>query len=156
MKNYLMLILAGVVAASTFLIRIPIPVSGGYLNFGDIAVVFCGLYLGKTRGALAGGIGSAIADLIGGYFIFIPITFVAKGLEAFLAGVFVRRNPLFLAFGAIAMLAVYFLAELFIPGMGLPAALADLNFNIIQALSGAIGGRLLFLIVEKALPGKLA
>ncbi|MCB5249766.1 MAG: ECF transporter S component [Candidatus Cloacimonadales bacterium] len=155
MKYYLLIIFAAVVAASTILIRVPIPASGGYFNFGDIAVVFCGLYLGKTRGAIAGGLGSAIADLLGGFFIFAPITFVAKGLEAFLAGLFKSKNPTFLIFGALAMVIVYFLAELFIPGMGLPAALADLYANIIQAVSGAVGGRVLFLIVERALPRKI-
>jgi len=154
MKNYLVLILAGIVAASTYLVRVPVPVSGGYFNFGDIAVVFCGLYLGKTRGAIAGGVGSAIADLIGGYFIFIPVTLVAKGLEAFIAGSLAKKNPLFLILGGLAMMAVYFLAELFLPGMGLPAALADLNFNVIQAITGAVGGYALFFIMEKALPSK--
>jgi len=38
--------------------------------------------------------------------------------------------------------------------MGLPSALADLNFNLIQASTGAIGGYGLFFIVEKALPSK--
>ena len=63
MKYYLLIIFAAVVAASTILIRVPIPASGGYFNFGDIAVVFCGLYLGKTRSAIAGELGFPIADL---------------------------------------------------------------------------------------------
>lgn len=154
MKNYLIIILAGIVAASTYLVKIPVPVSGGYFNFGDISVVFCGLYLGRTKGALAGGIGSAIADLLGGFFIFIPITLVAKGLEAYIAGSLGRKNPFFLALAGLAMMTVYFVSELLIPGMGMPAALADLNFNIIQALTGAIGGYVLFAIVNKALPSK--
>ena len=59
-----------VIALFTLFIRIPLP-SRGYFNFGDVAVVFSGLVLGSlTRqkkfwwGAGAGGIGSALADII--------------------------------------------------------------------------------------------
>lgn len=152
MKNYLLIILAGIVAASTYLFRIPVPGSGGYFNVGDIAVVFCGLYLGKGRGALAGGIGSAVADLIGGFYIFIPITFIAKGLEAFIAGSLGKKNPFFLILAGLSMISIYFLAEIFLPGMGMAAALADLNFNLLQGAIGAIGGYALYFAVNKALP----
>ena len=86
MKTFLIILLAAATAALTFIVRVPIPGTGGYLNIGDIAVIFCGLFLGKKYGAIAGGVGSALADLIGGFFIFAPITLVAKGLEGFLAG----------------------------------------------------------------------
>jgi uncharacterized membrane protein len=152
MKNYLLIILTGLVAASTYLFRVPVPGSGGYFNFGDIAVVFCGLYLGKTRGALAGGIGSAVADLIGGFYIFIPITFLAKGLEGFIAGSLGKKNPYLLIIAGLTMIAVYFVAELLLPGMGIASALADLNFNLIQGTVGPLGGFVLYYLVNKALP----
>ena len=76
-----------VVALMTLFIRIPLP-SRGYFNFGDVAVVFSGLVLGSLSrknsfwwGAGAGGIGSALADVIGGFGMFAPITLVAKGAE---------------------------------------------------------------------------
>ena len=72
-----------VIALITLFIRIPLP-SRGYFNFGDVAVVFSGLVLGSlTRrknfwwGVGAGGIGSALADIIGGFGMFAPITFIA-------------------------------------------------------------------------------
>lgn len=92
MKVFLTIVLIGATAALTFIFRIPIPATGGYFNFGDVAVIFCGLFLGKKWGAIAGGIGSAFADLLGGFYIFIPITLVAKGLEGFLAGVISERK----------------------------------------------------------------
>ena len=154
MKTFLILLLAGVTAALTIVIRIPIPGTGGYLNFGDIAVVFCGLFLGKKWGALAGGLGSALADIIGGFFIFAPITLIAKGLEGYLAGTFGKRKRplLFLPFAGLVMITVYFFAELFIPGMGLGAALSEIPFNIIQALVGSFGGYAVYIAVIKALP----
>lgn len=148
----LIIILAGAVAALTLLGRIPIPATGGYLNLGDIGVIFCGLFLRGFGGALAGGIGSALADLVGGFFIFAPITFVAKGLEALLATKLADKSPWFLIFAALVMVLIYFIAETFLPGMGLSAAISSLPFNFIQGMLGASGGWLVYKFVSKALP----
>jgi uncharacterized membrane protein len=45
MRAFLIILLAGATAALTIVVRIPIPGTGGYLNFGDIAVVFFGLFI---------------------------------------------------------------------------------------------------------------
>jgi len=154
MKAFLVILLIGATAALTIVVRVPIPGTGGYLNFGDIAVIFCGLFLGKKWGALAGGVGSALADIIGGFFIFAPITLLAKGLEGFLAGVIGKtRLPIvFLPLAGFAMLVVYFIAELFMPGMGMGAALSEAPFNVIQAIVGSFGGYGVYIAVKKALP----
>jgi uncharacterized membrane protein len=154
MKAFLIVLLAGATAALTIVVRVPIPGTGGYLNFGDIAVVFCGLFLGRKYGAVARDVGSALADVIGGFFVFAPITLVAKGLEGFLAGWLghTRLRLVLLPLASLTMVAVYFLAELFLPGMGLGPALSELPFNLIQAFVGAYGGYLVFAGVNKALP----
>jgi uncharacterized membrane protein len=154
MKIFLVILLTGATAALTYVVRVPIPGTGGYLNFGDIAVIFCGLFLGKKWGAVAGGVGSAVADLIGGFFIFAPITLVAKGLEGFLAGLIgqTKIKPVLLPLASLSMLAVYFIAEVFYPGMGLGAAISELPFNAIQAGVGAFGGYAVYIAVTRALP----
>ncbi len=154
MKTFLIILMIGATAALTYAIRVPIPGTGGYLNFGDIAVIFCGLFLGKKWGALAGGVGSALADLIGGFFIFAPITLIAKGLEGFLAGVIgqTKIKLVLLPLAGFSMVAIYFTGELFLPGMGFGAALGEIPFNIIQAVVGAFGGYLVYMAVIKALP----
>ena len=152
MKAFLTIVLAGAVAALTIAIRIPIPGTGGYLNFGDIAVIFCGLFLGRKWGALAGGVGSALADIIGGFFIFAPLTLVAKGLEGFIAG-FLAKSKLkifTLPLAGLTMLVIYFIGETFLPGMGVGAALSEVPFNLIQAFVGVYGGLLVFYLVNKA------
>lgn len=153
MKAFLIVILIGVTAALTIVVRIPIPGTGGYMNVGDIAVVFCGLFLGRKYGALAGGVGSAIADLIGGFFIFAPITLVAKSLEGFIAGAIgsSKLRYFLMPLAGLVMVAVYFISETFMPGMGLAAAASELPFNIVQAFVGAYGGLLVYAGVMKAL-----
>jgi uncharacterized membrane protein len=156
MRAFIIILLAGATAALTIVVRIPIPGTGGYLNFGDIAVVFCGLFLGRKYGAVAGGVGSALADVIGGFFVFAPITLVAKGLEGFLAGAIGAKGiaVFLLPLAGLTMVGGYFLAELFLPGMGLAAALSEVPFNLIQAFVGAFGGYLVFKAVMRALPVK--
>lgn len=64
---------------ATMLVQIPSP-TNGYLNLGD-AVVLLGAYLlGPAYGAVAGGAGPALADLLSGYAMYVPGTLVIKAL----------------------------------------------------------------------------
>jgi len=148
-----------VIALITLYIRIPLP-SRGYFNFGDVAVVFSGLVLGslaKKRnfwwGAGAGGVGSALADIIGGYGMFAPITLVAKGAEGGLCALASGRQKVsrwvFLLIGGAAMVACYFVAETFMPNIGLQGAVSEIIPNLIQAGGGIAGGTLAFAAYQK-------
>ena len=94
-NNLKKLILAALFAAlscvATMSIRIPTPGTSGYIHPGDAIVILSGIILGPVWGFLAGGIGSALSDLIGGYFIYVPITFVIKGLVALAAGLLYQK-----------------------------------------------------------------
>ena len=156
MKNVKIALLAltAVVALMTLFVRIPLP-TRGYFNFGDIAVVFSGLVLGHLAaagrfwwGAAAGGIGSALADIVGGFGLFARITLVAKGVEGGLCALAAGRSPvarwLFLLAGGALMVVCYFAAEAFMPNIGLQGAVAELGPNLIQAGGGIFGGRLTY------------
>lgn len=134
------------VMVTTLLIRIPIP-GGGYFNFGDVVIVFCGLYAGKKSALIAGGIGSALADLIG-FPLFAPITLLAKGILGLFAG-FARDctsglRHIWPLLGGILMVLIYFAGTWILPSFGMAAAVADLPANILQAAFGYIGGKMLF------------
>ena len=140
-----------VIMIATYLIRIPLP-GGGYFNFGDIAVIFAGLYGGSKLGLIAGGLGSAMADVIG-FPLFAPITLVAKGAEGFLSGLGKDKGPicsyLFPILGAMVMVAVYLFGTALMPTYGIAAALAEAPANLLQAVLGNIGARILFIAVKK-------
>ena len=74
---------AALACVATMSIRIPTPATGGYIHPGDAVVILCGIFMGPAEAFLAAGIGSCMADLLGGYFIYVPITFIIKGLVAF-------------------------------------------------------------------------
>lgn len=68
------------------MIHVPTGITSGYVHLGDAMVLFSGIILGPVYGGLAAGLGSALADLINGYAIFVPGTFIIKGLCAIVCG----------------------------------------------------------------------
>ena len=129
--------------------QIPFVATQGYFNLGDTFVMTSGFLLGPIGGFIAGGTGSALADLFLAYPTYAPITFVAKGFEGLLVGLFSFRTReaarisgwdiIGILFGAIAMLLGYFLGEAFLLGYGVEAAFAELiTINLLQVTAGAI------------------
>ncbi len=60
--------------------RIPIPL--GYAHLGDAAIFLVVFYVGRREGIFAGCLGSALADLIGGFPLWILPTLLIKFLMA--------------------------------------------------------------------------
>ncbi len=148
-------IMIALVAVVTLLVRVPIPATQGYFNFSDVAIYFVSFTFGPWIGLVSGGIGAAIADILGGYAYFAPITLIAHGAQGFLAG-FIGRGRgwqgLLLGWiaGTLAMVGVYFLAELFLYGVG--AAAAEVPANLLQNVGGGLIGVPLFYAVRRAYP----
>ncbi|HQC46509.1 MAG TPA: ECF transporter S component [Candidatus Syntrophosphaera sp.] len=143
---YLILGFVVLVTVATMIIPIPVP-GGGFFNFGDVIIVFIGLYAGRKAGAIAGGIGSAIADLLL-FPLFAPITLIVKGLEGYLCGLANQRSSIWKIIlplaGVVVVVLGYFLGEWALPQLGKAVAIADLPVNIVQASVGFLGGRALF------------
>ena len=160
LKNLVMAALfAALSCVATSIIRIPTPGTGGYIHPGDAIVILSGVFLGPVYGLFAGGIGSALSDFIGGYFVYVPITFVIKGLIAFIAGYIFQKaaannhsKHLAVAFGGVADIILvaggYFICELPMYGKG---AAASIPSNIIQGVSGLIIASILYPLLNPAL-----
>ena len=156
---------AALACVATMSIRIPTPGTGGYIHPGDAVVILCGIFMGPAEAFLAAGIGSSRADLLGGYFIYVPITFVIKGLVAYLSsrlyrGLSAQGRNSYLAVagcGVIDMAVVaggYFLCEIFLYGTG--AALASVPSNLIQGTSGLIIACALYPVLRRPLEAAMA
>ena len=145
-------ILMALTTVMTLVIRIPIPNAQGYLNLGDAILMLASIILGPAYGFIVGAMGSASADFIGGYGIYVPITFVVKGLEALIAGYLFKkwgRSLPAVVIAAIWMACGYFIAESFLYGWA--TALIALPMNLLQGGFGAI----IVLLVLRALPAKV-
>ena len=91
-----------------------------------MAITFAGLAFGPFVGGIVGGVGTAIADLLGGFLPFAPLSLIADGLEGLLIGLIGYRQHSVAGYcsrgsrAAVAMMATYFVGEsLFLTG---PAA----------------------------------
>ena len=78
------------VLLATIAIRIPAPFTQGYVHLGDTFIFVSVLLLGKKYGAVASGVGSAMADILGGFAIYAPWTLIIKFLMAYIMGLFVE------------------------------------------------------------------
>ena len=159
-------VLTAVVAVFTFVIKIPLPLTKGYFNLGDVAIYFAAFTFGPVTALIAGGLGTAIADLVSGYAQFAPISLAAHGLQGLviglIAGTHLKRDELDMGVvrvrwivavigGTIVMCGGYFVAEVFMYGIG--AALAEIfPANISQNVAGVLAGIPLSLAVRKAYP----
>ena len=77
-------LLAALTCIATIIIKIPSPLKG-YLNLGDCVVLLSGWMLSPLYGFLSAGLGSSLADLLSGYVVYAPATFVIKGAMALVA-----------------------------------------------------------------------
>jgi uncharacterized membrane protein len=150
-------IMAAVTTVLTRVVQIPTP-ARGYINLGDVAIVFTAITLGPLSAMLAGGIGTALSDLLSGPFAFwAPISLVVHGLQGLLVGLIARSRPANIGLsivasvvGIIVMVGGYLAAGAFIAGFG--ASLADVPGNLIQGGVGAVLGILATAAVSRAYP----
>lgn len=79
-----------VVFLGVFIIKFPGPF--GYAHIGDSMIFLAVLMLGGRRGALSGGIGAAIADIVSGYTIWAAPTLICKALMALVMGGIIKMQ----------------------------------------------------------------
>jgi len=153
---------AAIVFAAT-LIHVHIPgMLTGYVNLGDCMVLVSGVLLGPLYGGLAAGLGSAMADFLHGYMIYVPGTFCIKLLVALTASLLYRvfsgksreYKPLPIVISGIlaetVMVVGYFLYEgAVIPGINYAAALLGVPGNCMQAVLGVTVSVLVLRVMKR-------
>lgn len=137
------------VMVATFFIRIPSPFTHGYLHLGDAMVFMSVLVLGRNRGSLAAGLGSALADVLGGYAAYAPWTLIIKGVMAFIMGLCIEKSlgkTVGMVLGGLAMVAGYAVVDGIFAG-NLMTGLLGAPFNVMQFAVGMV----LTFVLSKAL-----
>ena len=136
---------AALVCVATFIIKVPLLVSGGYVHLGD-GFIFLGVILiGKKKGAWAGALGAALADIIGGYSIYALPTFVIKGVMALIMGTMIEKLASSMKFkwliGAIAgslwQVSAYYLVGSLMVGNFL-STIIEIPGNALQSALGIL------------------
>ena len=142
------------VLLGTVIFRIPIPMTQGYVHLGDTMIFLGVLLLGKKEGAAAAGLGSALADILGGYAFWAPWTLLIKIAMAYISGFLIEKAELpkhagssrkrelavlipSMTAGGLVMCAGYLAAERIMYGSWTIAALS-LPWNIGQFVTGIV------------------
>ena len=159
--NALTAIFAALIYILTAFFAIPVPATGGYINLGDMLVMFTALLFGPIVGGLAGGFGSMLADILSPYYIYAPATLIIKGIEGFIIGIISnpRENNSRLSYrdliavlaGGILIPLGYFIYEAFILNLGIVVALFEVPGNFFQFGFAAISSTLLITATRKNL-----
>ena len=154
-------LLASLTCIATMIITIPSPLKG-YINLGDCVVLSAGWLLSPWYGFFAAGLGSGLADVVSGYILYAPATFVIKGLMALTAGLLFKllcglkkssKSDNLVArvvsgtAAEIIMIAGYYALESVL--YGARASLANIPANAVQGVVGVILGCVLIRVLKK-------
>jgi uncharacterized membrane protein len=150
----LMAIMSALVTVGTLIVQIPNGM-GGYFNVGDVMIFVAALTFSPLVGGVAGGLGSALADMMMGYPVFALPTLIIKGLEGLLAGYVANKKNVYRDVFAVVvagteMVVGYFLVEVYLWGFG--SALAEVPANIAQIAIGGLVGIPVALVLRRRLP----
>lgn len=155
---------------ATSMIKIPISVGWGYIHLGDAVVMLAGMLLGPGLGAIAAGLGSALADVAGGYAHYAIPTLLVKAMLAFFVGLayksvknkMTERGAVRYIYHMVAAIVVvtggYFLADFVLasflivnPEGSTPLYYAafGLPWNTLQVAFGAVVSMLLYVPLKQ-------
>ena len=143
---------------ATMVIQIPSPMQG-YVNLGDVFVLFGSFALGPIYGTISAGMGSALADILTGYVIYAPGTAIIKSTMSFccyylfvaLKKAINKEMVSVIISGIVAeliMVVGYFLYACLIMGEGLPA-IASVPGNLVQGAFGVTIATALYAVFVK-------
>lgn len=138
-------LLMAILIIATSVAKFAIPKPGIYFNLGEAVIYFVALAYGSKTGAILGGFGSALSDILAGFPVWAPITLVVKGIEAFVVGYVYKKTGksiISVLCGAIVMLIGYAVSAGLLYGIG--AVPLEFAGDIVQVAVGAIIGILLF------------
>ena len=147
---------AAVVALMTAAVKLPVPATGGYVHPGDGAI-FLAAYLMGPWAAVPAAVGSALADILGGYAVYALPTALIKGAMGWIAGRMIAEkkplgNALVFVLCELIMVIGYFAFEWAMYGAG--AAVGAVVPNLIQGAAGAALG-IFMTKAGRALRGKI-
>ena len=126
---------------------VKIPTATGILTFLDAGIFFTAFYFGRREGAIVGGLGGFIIDLISGYPHWMIFSLIFHGSQGYFAGFKGKWQWLGLVLATIVMVAGYAFATAWMKGWGI--ALADVPHNLLQNFVGMFAGFLLYQSIKK-------
>lgn len=153
------LLIALVFVSTMFInIKLPIAANGGLVHLGTGMLFMASILFGPKKGALAGGLGMALFDVMSGWTVWAPGTFVARLLQGYIVGKIawsngqkgnsVGLNILAMVVSVPVMAGVYYVFEAIMYGNWVQPALS-IPGNITQNVIGMIVAIPVCLVLKK-------
>ena len=98
-------------------IRLPFAPNGGLIHLGNVPLFIFAIIFGKKTGAIAGGVGMGLFDLVSGWTLWAPFTFIIVGLMGFVMGLITEKKQGYpwyvvaMAAACVIKIAGYYIAE---------------------------------------------
>lgn len=149
-----MLIALVFVATMLLNIKLPISANGGLIHLGTAMLFIASILFGPKKGAMAGAFGMGIFDLVAGWTLWAPITFLTRGLQGYIIGKIawskgfdgkhMGMNLLAVIISTPPMLAGYYIGEAIIfkswiiPIASIPGDLVQTVIGVLVALPACV------------------
>ncbi|MGN0398698.1 MAG: ECF transporter S component [Blautia sp.] len=118
-------------------IRLPIAANGGLIHLGNVPLFISAILFGKKTGAICGGVGMGLFDLLSGWTSWAPFTFIIVALMGFSVGAITEKhkgfgwNVLAIAVACVIKIVGYYIAEVILYGNWL-APVTSIPGNLVQ------------------------
>ena len=144
-KIALVSILAALSVVLGYIVKIP--TQTGILTLLDAGIFFTAFYYGRREGAIVGGLGGFLIDLISGYPHWMVFSLLFHGSQGYFAGFKGKWQGLGLVLATIIMVSGYACATAWMKGWG--QALLDVPHNLLQNFVGMVVGYLIHQSIKK-------
>lgn len=131
------------IATAFINVKLPFMSNGGLIHLGNVPLFIAAILFGKRTGAIAGAIGMSLFDLLSGWTLWAPFTFVVVGLMGYTIGLITEKrktlnwNILAIITACIIKIIGYYIAEGIIYGNWI-APVTSIPGNIVQIGLAAI------------------
>ncbi|SET82337.1 Uncharacterized membrane protein [Natronincola peptidivorans] len=126
------LVLTGLLTALVFIatkfinFQLPFSIHGGLIHLGNTMLFAAAIVFGGKKGAISGAFGMGLFDLVSGWAVWAPFTFIIRGVMGWVIGTVAngkgrngdsfRWNIIAILIGSVWMIAGYYVAEVIIYG----------------------------------------
>jgi uncharacterized membrane protein len=144
------LLISLVFIATKFInIRLPISINGGLVHLGNTMLFISAIVFGKRKGAIAGAFGMGIFDIVSGWVLWAPFTFIIRGVMGYIIGYISWGNNrngnnnlyniIAILISGVWMIIGYYLTEAILYGNWI-APITSMPGNVLQIAIGIIIG----------------
>lgn len=136
-------------------VQLPFGGKGGLIHLGNIPLFIFAILFGKKTGAIAGGIGMGLFDLVSGWTMWAPFTFVIVGLMGYVTGLVTEKKKTYATYVLAMVLACiikivsYYIAEGILYGNWI-VPFASIPGNLIQVGTAAFVVLIIITPLKKA------